>query len=249
MRLRPFVYGTKTRGLFMIEALSIPKRASGLPPIASAANEQTLKVADELAAKGYQVTIEPSPDNLPFDLSGYCPDLVAFKDGGGIILEMKPRLAGVSVDRFQQLAERVAQHAGWRFMLVTLDDVTKNILPEGQEDLPSWSALKDKVAGIDGLIGTGLLEPALLYLWGAIEAMLRKRALAQLLPIDRFPADKLLKHSYSSGELSIQEFDLITPLLAKRNRVAHGLVTVLVAEELRQLLDVTCGLLDKWSTD
>jgi hypothetical protein len=70
-----------------------------------------------------------------------------------------------------------------------------------------------------------------------------------LLPIDRFPADKLLKHSYSSGELSIQEFDLITPLLAKRNRVAHGLVTVLVAEELRQLLDVTCGLLDKWSTD
>jgi hypothetical protein len=233
----------------MIEALSIPKRASGLPPIASAANEQTLKVADELAAKGYQVTIEPSPDNLPFDLGGYCPDLLAFKDGGGIILEMKPRLAGVSVDRFQELAERIAQHAGWRFMLVTLDDVTKNILPEGQEDLPSWSALKDKVAGIDGLIGTGLLEPALLYLWGAIEAMLRKRALAQLLPIDRFPADKLLKHSYSSGELSIQEFDLITPLLAKRNRVAHGLVTVLVAEELKELLGVTCALLDKWSTD
>ncbi|MEO0396956.1 MAG: hypothetical protein AAF243_13355 [Cyanobacteria bacterium P01_A01_bin.137] len=202
--------------------------------------------AKELQSKGYEVIVEPSLDRMPFALGGYTPDLVAFGDNDGIILEVKLSSARFSVDRLQDLAERIATHEGWRFLLVTLDDVADSLFPDSEDELPSWVTLHTQLATVEKLIEDTMLEPALLYLWSSTEGLLRKRAIDQHLPIDRLPPVKLLNHMYSSGEVSIDEFDVIRAAMEKRNRVAHGLVTSLATGELEGLLTTTRLLIEKW---
>ncbi|MDV3348106.1 hypothetical protein QGP82_05355 [Leptothoe sp. LEGE 181152] len=210
-------------------------------------NQKVEATAKELQEKGYDVIVEPSSDSIPFALGGYTPDLVAFRGNNGIILEVKESSARFSVDRFQELAERIAAHEGWRFLLVTLDDVTDSLFPNGDDGLPSWTTLQTKLASVETLIQNEMLEPALLYLWSCIEGLLRKQAMVQKLPIDRLPPVKLVNHMYSSGEISMDEFDVIRAALEKRNRVAHGLVTSLSTDdELEGLLTTTRLLIEKW---
>lgn len=176
-------------------------------------------IAQELEGKNYSVTIEPSKDDLPFDLGNYHPDLMATKNGGGIILEVKNTLKRLSVDRFQEIAETVRLKSGWRFWLVTLDDTEDNLL---DNDLPSWDMLESRLANLETLIQLSLLEPAFLLAWTILEPALRKRAIADHLPINRFPLSQLLDHSYSSGEISMEQFDLFKKCLPIRNKIVHG---------------------------
>lgn len=44
-------------------------------------------VMEDLKQHGYGVILNPSSKDLPFDLGHYHPDLVAFKDGGGLVME------------------------------------------------------------------------------------------------------------------------------------------------------------------
>lgn len=215
------------------------------PIIKSLHDQKVESLANELLQKGYKVTVEPLVTDLPFRLGNYRPDLIASKNNGGIILEVKTNQR-FSVERFQELAERIAEHDHWRFLLVTLDDVTKNLLPEADEELPSWRELQTKMESISSLIQQLMLEPAVLYLWGTAEAMLRKRAIVQKIPIERLHAATLLNHMYSCGEVSMTEFDLLKSILDKRNRVAHGRVTSLNAKELEDGLLVTRSLIEQW---
>lgn len=208
--------------------------------------EQKLNdIAQELSQQGYTVHFGPSSQQLPFQLGNYLPDLVASKGDGGIILQLKTT-KGFSVDRLQEIAETIAEHKGWRFMLVTVDDISKDLLPEAHDDLPSWVELQTKVERVSSLIQPALFEPALLYLWSIIEAMLRKRAIAQCIPIERLSIIPLLKHMYSSGEISMDEFDVFNAVIKKRNRVAHGLVTSLETPELEHSLAIVRTLIKKW---
>jgi REase_AHJR-like len=201
----------------------------------------------ELLANGYQVSSHPLISDLPFDLGGYIPDIIATKGTEGIVLDIKPSLNRLSVDRFQDIAERVATHHGWRFLLVTLDDYSEKILPSSDDELPSWEELNARLVKLNTLIKDSFLEPAFLFLWSIFEAALRKRALIQNIPISRFPTNKLLNHTFSSGEISISEFDLFTSFLEVRNRIAHGIVAPIDSEILKSANISVHNLVGKWS--
>jgi REase_AHJR-like len=205
--------------------------------------------AQELLANGYKVSIEPLISSLPFELGGYSPDLIATKDNEGIILEIKTSPDRLSVDRFQDIAERVATHPGWRFLLVTLDDINEKILPASADELPSWAELNSRLIKLNKLIQDSFLEPAFLFLWSILEAALRKRAITQNIPISRFPTKKLLNHSFSSGEISISEFDLFTSYLEVRNRIAHGVAAPVDSEMLKLAQSSVQILVGEWSRD
>ena len=59
---------------------------------------------DSLAIKyvqeGYLVFKKPSADILPFDLGGYCPDLMAARDRGGLMIEVKTSPTQTSTANF-----------------------------------------------------------------------------------------------------------------------------------------------------
>ncbi len=208
--------------------------------------DKSAQLADELLQNGYRVCLDPAPAELPFPLGNYSPDLVAFKDQGGLIVEIKTNSRNISIDRFQEIATDIAAHPGWRFVLVTLDDIGQPLFPADQHALPSWDELSVKTGQIYFLLSNHMPEPALMYLWSLVEAALRRRAFVQLIPIERMPALKLLNHMYSSGEISVTEHEVLKLLFEKQNKVAHGMLPGLNAGDVRPALDTLEALIGKW---
>jgi hypothetical protein len=54
--------------------------------------------AERYRLDGYDVTIEPDPNAIPFDLGGYRPDIVAKKGGVTTIVEVKSQPQKLSFD-------------------------------------------------------------------------------------------------------------------------------------------------------
>ena len=201
----------------------------------------------ELIDNGYKVSIEPSSSDLPFELGGYHPDLIATKGDEGIILEVKTSSNRLSVDRFQAIAEQIATHNGWQFLLITLDDTSESILPSGEKDLPSWEELKTRLSNLDTLIQASLFEPSILFSSSILEAVLRKRAINQNLQIGRLPEKNLLNYIFSSGEISMSDFDIFKSCLDLRNKVAHGLATSIDPNLLSSAIASIKKLVAQWS--
>ncbi len=204
------------------------------------------ELAEQYVREGYTVTREPSGIDLPFDLDGYRPDLIATKDNSGLIVEVKGKLARLPVERFRAIAEEVSRHPGWRFLLVTLDDVESQNPPGTTENLPNWTQLKQNTKLVADLLQVGKKEPALLYLWSIFEAMLRKHATEISIPIERFPVMRLINHMYSLGELALSQYDLTIEILETRNKLAHGFLAKIddnLIGRFKSLVDI---LITEW---
>ncbi|MCX7110880.1 MAG: hypothetical protein NTX45_12270 [Proteobacteria bacterium] len=208
--------------------------------------EKINELAEQYALEGYSVTREPSEFDLPFDLDGYRPDLVATKENSGLIVEVKAKLARLPVERFREIAEEVSRHPGWRFLLVTLDDVESQNPPGTSDDMPNWTQLREHATQASGLLREGRKEPALLFLWSIFEALLRKRAIEMSIPIERFPVKRLINHMYSMGELALSQYDLTNSVLESRNKLAHGFLTRLDEGFMNQFNTLIMTLIDDW---
>ncbi|WP_323149118.1 hypothetical protein [Pseudomonas oryzihabitans] len=204
-------------------------------------------LARDYLQQGFSVIKEPAADAIPLDLGGYIPDLIATKGSLNLIIEVKTKASRVSIDKFQSLAQEIALHDGWRFLLVTLDDVDSSKIPSANDELPTWHELEHKLQQAQSLIAEGALEPAVLYLWSIFEAALRKRAIAQRIPVERLPASMLIKHMYSLGEVSVNDIDQIREFMDKRNRVAHGANEAVDPHQLSLVFQTVNRILTEWS--
>lgn len=201
--------------------------------------------------QGFTVIQNPKADQLPFDLDNYQPDILATKNENetgliGLIIEVKTSIHPVSVERLQSVAEEVSKHPGWRFLLVTLEDIQAESLPGTSEELPSWEELINYFSQVSKLIENNNIEPAFLFLWSVFEGALRKRAVDVSISVERLPVIRLLRSMYSLGELSISEFDIIQAYLEKRNRLAHGYIQKLDSEVLPTFIMLVVKLLIEW---
>jgi mRNA-degrading endonuclease RelE of RelBE toxin-antitoxin system len=198
--------------------------------------------------EGFTVIQNPKANQLPFDLDNYQPDILATKNQNesGLIIEVKTSISPVSVEQLQSVAEEVSRHPGWRFLLVTLEDIEAESLPGISEELPSWEELIDHFSQVSKLIENNNIEPAFLFLWSVFEGALRKRAVDVSIPIERLPVIRLLRSMYSLGELSISEFDIIQAYLEKRNRLAHGYIQKLNSQVLLTFIMLVVKLLIEW---
>ncbi|MDB9439446.1 hypothetical protein PN450_22235 [Dolichospermum lemmermannii CS-548] len=198
--------------------------------------------------EGFTVIQNPKANQLPFDLDNYQPDILATKNQNesGLIIEVKTSISPVSVERLQSVAEEISRHPGWRFLLVTLEDIEAESLPGTSEELPSWEELINYFSQVSKLIENNNIEPAFLFLWSVFEGALRKRAVDVSIPVERLPVIRLLRTMYSLGELSISEFDIIQAYLEKRNRLAHGYIQKLDSEVLHTFIMLIVKLLGEW---
>lgn len=207
--------------------------------------------AQQLQERGYRVLTEPSKSDLPFDLGNFVPDLVATKDEQGIVFTIKTSFKRISVDRLQNLAAEIASHKGWRFVLIALDDEGEDVLPLESKDFPYWQDVESRLSKVDILIQSSLFEPAILFLWSILELLLRKKAVLENIPIERFPANHLLEHLYSRGEISMEQFDIFKDFLKLRNKIAHGIITPTDAtgEMLILANNTTKSLIKEWQLE
>lgn len=204
--------------------------------------------------QGFTVIQNPKADQLPFDLDNYQPDILATKNENetgliGLIIEVKTSISPVSVERLQSVAEKISRHPGWRFLLVTLEDIEAESLPGTSEELPSWEELIDHFSQVGKLIENNNIEPAFLFLWSVFEGALRKRAVDVSISVERLPVIRLLRSMYSLGELSISEFDIVQAYFEKRNRLAHGYIQKLDLEVLHTFVILVVKLLIEWTSN
>ncbi|GAK49332.1 hypothetical protein U14_00554 [Candidatus Moduliflexus flocculans] len=196
--------------------------------------------AEQYKKNGYEVFIAPQVNELPFDLGRYRPDLLVKKSKNeGYIIEVKDVSREAPIDHYREIAETVAQHAGWRFLLVTGEDSAIG-------NLLSWEQIFRKKEHVERLIASGEKEAAFLPLWTIFEALMRKQAERASIPIERFPTSSLIKHLYSQGELSIAQFDQAIALLNVRNRIVHGFEIIEVEESFKQLKQLVDELIHLW---
>jgi mRNA-degrading endonuclease RelE of RelBE toxin-antitoxin system/Holliday junction resolvase len=217
-------------------------------------DEKVASLIKKYRDQGFTVIQNPKADQLPFDLDNYQPDILATKNENetgliGLIIEVKTSISPVSVERLQSVAEKISRHPGWRFLLVTLEDIEAESLPGTSEELPSWEELINYFSQVSKLIENNNIEPAFLFLWSVFEGALRKRAVDVSISVERLPVIRLLRSMYSLGELSISEFDSIQACLEQRNRLAHGYIQKLDLEVLHTFVILVVKLLIEWTSN
>jgi hypothetical protein len=210
--------------------------------------ELTQSLAEKYRANGYTVEIEPDLSRIPFYLNGYRPNMIAIKEDSKLIIEVKQKTQKVSIEHLQAIAQLISEHHGWRFIVVTPDDVENGYFLNTQENYPTWSELSKKVAQIPLIIDSIGNAASLIYIWGLVEATLRRYVIDVSIPVENFPFTRMVKHLYSIGELSIDELNLLLTSYATRNKVAHGYNTEIHHDTLNQLINFINKALSRWVT-
>lgn len=215
--------------------------------------EQTENKAREIAStferNGYQVFIEPTTEQVPIDLGGYKPDLVAIKGEQGIVVEIKVSLKRLPTKKFNEISNMVSSHKGWKFALVTLDDDVSNILSLANARLPSTDELKKRLDDVDKLIMLNMLPSALVLLWAQIESWLRIKADKNGEKLNFLQPKRLINFLYSYGELSMEQVDSLNELMQLRNKIVHGFDDTVSKEQLEIGLQILQELMTNKDED
>jgi hypothetical protein len=204
------------------------------------------KVAEKYRLQGFEVIIEPSKSVIPFDLGNYIPDIIAKKTSNECyIIEVKKTISQIPIDRYREIAEIVAQHHGWRFLLITGEDVFSADTKDDHRIL-SWEQMFHRQVQSQRFLVAGEVEVAFFYSWGVLEAAMRQAAKNAAIPIENLPANSLINHLYSQGELSIEQFDRARTIQETHNRLGHGYQTPNLTEQTNQLQKLVDELISMW---
>ena len=150
--------------------------------------EAIRQYADWYSQQGYQVSVEPSPGELPEFLRTLAPDLIARRDGENIVVEIKTS-SPASFEQVQRLARALEHRAGWKLQVVYADLADPEWAPPSQlPEIPELLARLASVGSVDEDGDQRRLE--FLLLWSIIEAAGPAQALAAQDPAD--PSDFLI---------------------------------------------------------
>jgi hypothetical protein len=205
------------------------------------------ELADEYASKGYEVFRDPGAHLFPFETFGYSPSLLARKGDENVMIQVRTALRPLNVERFADVVEGAKRHPGWRFPLITVDDVEAAVLPEEGELLPAWDQLQDQVVRNERLLRAKDAEGAFLGLWIALEGILRREARDAALPVERLPSAELIEHLHAHEVLGRERYDTLRALLPVRERAVHGFQADDLAEAAPCLLRLVRALLGAWA--
>jgi uncharacterized protein YutE (UPF0331/DUF86 family) len=195
------------------------------------------EIAADYRAQGYDVHIEPGPEEVPAFLAGFRPALIARGPRDSVVVEVKVGTTTAASERFRELAELIRQQPGWRFALVVIDPRSDEVAPSAQP-LLNRQAIADHLERAKELLRAGLNDAAFLLRWVATEAILRHIATREGLPLERLPSSTLLKELFSLGILSRDDLQMTQRALSMRNALVHGFETMgldQTTEELARL--------------
>lgn len=206
-------------------------------------------VAERYRRAGYLVTAERGSIAIPFDLGSYCPDFIARKGDFTTIVEVKTDARKTSFDQLRAVAEEVKRHQGWRFVLVTGEDILPSALPAEDEDGDefSWEEISHRLEESQRMADLGENEAGYLILWIAFERMMRFHARRVALPVDRLAPSILIRQLYSQGELSMAQFETALSCQEVRNRIVHGFRAADLSGAAVRLGTVVRELQEQWS--
>jgi Holliday junction resolvase len=208
-------------------------------------HERAKLLAKELEDQGYSVVFEPDPSQLPFSLMNYRPDLIATGAAGNLIVEVRTRSDSRSIERYKQIAEEVAKHSGWRFMLSTIDEPYQNESAEIKQEL-SDDAIIRALSKVDLLVGSDSYEMAVPTLWSIFISGMRSSGRRKGLPMDATNDRSVINYMYSLGQISASEYEESNAFLSIRNKLIHTFDAELSKNQVQRLIDFTKQKLCEW---
>lgn len=203
------------------------------------------EIAGEYEARGYKVLIEPDATEIPAFLAGFRPDIVAYGQQDSVVVEVKMGTQRAISERYKELADTVRQYPGWRFSLVVVDPRSDDVAPASQQ-LLDREAILDRLRESQELLARGAKDAAFILLWSSVEAMLRRIALREGLPLERVPSSAVLKELFSLGLLSRHGLDIASRAFSVRNSLVHGFETPQLDATLRELTTLVQELLEEY---
>src|SRR5438270_2207515 len=200
------------------------------------------EIADEYRKRGYSVTIEPLPDEVPAFIAPYRPDLIAKGPNEIVVVQVK---GGTRTPAdLVSVAQAINSRPGWRFEVVLLDAAAQ----VGPSELQSVEQLERMLSEAERLLRNDMQAAAFVLLWSATEGALRHAALRKDIEPDREPR-RLIRQLTSHGLITQAELQMLELSLGARNQVVHGFVAgTLDARLIQQLLSFTRRLLDAGET-
>lgn len=221
------------------------------PIVESSSNQQKYEgslastVAERYRGMGFNVIVEPSTSQVPFDLGGYRPDILATKEPDqNFIIEVKKTAERLSVDRFRSIAAIVNEQRDWKFLLVTGDD---SVPISADNGILTLDEIKTRLRQVSNLMSSGATEPAFLYLWSLLEGLLRRHSIQADIPLSRLNEVSLVNHLYSQGELSREQFHVVKDLFPIRNKAVHGYRISQLEDSTKKLHNLVKQLISEWS--
>ena len=183
----------------------------------------------DFEAKGYRFVLQPTKDEIPDFLGSYRPDAVAFGDRDRVIIEVKGRETRRNKIPLAEVARRVPQGSGWRYLLVYAGQDSSEVVDIPR---PSKRQVDQAIKEARELMETGHNRAAMLELWSILEALTRRiysdNILVSLKPLS--PA-QIVERLAMDGELDREEARRLKSLISLRNSVAHGDLEAKVSRE------------------
>ena len=182
------------------------------------------QVAEQYRREGYQVIPRPGPDQVPPFVQGHDVNLLAFRDGEKVLVQVKVNREDLQKDRqLVPMAEAVNSQPGWRLDLVVLnaDAPAYRVSPGASE--PPREDIRRNLDQAEHLAKTDGLPVAVVMSWAALEAAMRYAARRAGIEPGNGAPSFLLGALYSKGPLHREEFDRLNEAMKVRNALAHGM--------------------------
>lgn len=177
------------------------------------------EIAKEYMEKGYEVIMEPHPNNLPDFLKGYRPDILASKEGENIIIEVKSSISMNKSEYMIELAKRIEKNKGWKFELIITNPKKKKV----ENKIPSVSSIQKRLDSIYELKSPNQREAKFILSWVTFEAATRNLLMLEQPKSELvLSPNALIKQLYSYGIIGKMNYNQLLKIAVKRNEIVHG---------------------------
>ena len=186
--------------------------------------QELKRVTDVYRGQGYDVTVKPSPDQLPSFAKDFRVEIVGRRGAEGVLVAVRKNRDELAADGdMQRYAEVTGTQAGWRFDFAILEaENPKAREVRGAREF-SGDDITRSIEQAQELSMKGFTRYAVIPAWAAFEAAMRMRlrAYGQEAGWGSIPR-QMVKELYSAGALSPDEFQCVEGAAQLRNQIVHG---------------------------
>jgi hypothetical protein len=182
------------------------------------------RLADTYRDQGYDVTVQPSPDQLPPFAKDFRIEIVGRRGREGVLVAVRKNRDELAADsNMPQYAEITGMQRGWRFDLAVLEGENPNARElRGAREF-SQDDITRSLEQAGELSRMGYSRIAVIPAWAALEAAMRMRLRAegQKAGWESVPR-QMLGELYSAGAFSPDEFRQFERASQLRSQIVHG---------------------------
>lgn len=178
-------------------------------------------LAREYRRAGYEVVVEPDGPQVPAFLGDYRPDLIAVGDKESVVIAVKSMRGFDRSVANRDIAARIDNQPGWRFELVVTGP--RNARPTQEQAVWDLQVVDGYLEQVRRLLDARDNEAAFLLLWANGEALLRRMALDEGVPVSTLSPSQLVKELTTQGVLGRSDYFVLEEAANFRNAFAHGM--------------------------